>query len=408
MAAASGWVMFALVVVGLLGVVPFISGESVSVLSILKASKEAIESYDVERNMEIVHKHYFTTTKEQSMWYHVIKEGGELFSTEFGTDELVFFEKLIQKVSTHYHTCMMMLPGMNKAQCFFHISSMLADLEVGVRWELAPDFQLRPDEAKLGLFYTSVGMLTAHISIIATDSFESFKKIKISKERIKPFIKILSEIQANLYYHVKDVKIWLLDQVSPATICQETELLWKTFEQSCETRWIATAAERQDARVFVHDLEEKGPRVGNQQVGNQSSSNRRAHIVVMPESPEIVKETDRSFESDYMNAEDMSVLKIIDALGGNKGKQETRFHVHVEDYLTKEIIFEEYASAIPTSKGQVMDTLSRHALEARSKYMQTFSQKLELTKESTALTKSVLNTAVVHVKTLFKDQFFPN
>ena len=39
------------------------AGDPVSVLSILKASKEAIESYDVEKNMEVVHKHYFTTTK---------------------------------------------------------------------------------------------------------------------------------------------------------------------------------------------------------------------------------------------------------------------------------------------------------------------------------------------------------
>ena len=56
------------------------AGDPVSVLSILKASKEAIESYDVERNMEIVHKHYFTTTKGMfsrksymtSSWHDVI------------------------------------------------------------------------------------------------------------------------------------------------------------------------------------------------------------------------------------------------------------------------------------------------------------------------------------------------
>jgi len=383
------------------------AGDPVSVLSILKASKEAIESYDVERNMEIVHKHYFTTTKDQSIWHHVIKEGKELYATEFSFDELSFFEKLLQSVSTHYHSCMVILPGVNKAQCFYHLSHMMEDLEAGIRYPLGPDIQLRPDEAKHGFFYHGVGMLTAHLSIIATDNFEYYKKVKLSKERIKPFVKIMGEINANLYYHVKDVKIWLLDQVSAVSICQETEIFWKTFTGSCETRWIGTAAKREDAKEFVHNLEDKGPRVGVQKVEDQGG--KRGKVVVMPESPEIQKEelNDRSYETDYLNVEDRSVMKILDLLGGHKGKKETRFHAKVEDFITKEAIFEESMTVEATSKEDGIGMLAQHGLDVRNKYMKNFEMKMDLTKEATAMTKSVLNTAQVHVKGLFKDKFFP-
>jgi len=401
--------MLALLVLGALNVLGVYGGDPVSVLSILKASKEAIESYDVERNMEIVHKHYFTTTKDQAIWHHIIREGKEIYATEFTLPELQFIEKLIQSVSTHYHSCMVLLPGRDKAQCFYHLSHMMADLEVGVRWELAPDIQLRPDEAKYGFFYHGVGMLTAHLSIIATEQFEYYKKVKLAKDHVKPFVKIMGEINANLYYHVKDVKIWLMDQVSPVSICQETEILWKTFTGSCETRWIGTAAKREDAIQFVKNLENKGPRVGVQKVEDQGPS-RRAKVVVMPDSPEVQHEelSDRSYETDYFNVEDRSVMKILDQLGGHKGKTETRFHAKVEDMISKEAVFDEVMSATGTSKEEVMSQLAHDGLEARNKWMKNYELKMDLTKEATAMTKAVLNTAQVHVKTLFKDKFFPN
>ena len=104
------------------------------------------------------------------------------------------------------------LSGVDRAQCFYRMSDRITDLETGLRKELWND-QLVPDEGKLGFFYHGVGMLTAHLSIIATESFEYYKKVKLSKDRIKPFVKVMGEINANLYYHVKDVKIWLFDQV---------------------------------------------------------------------------------------------------------------------------------------------------------------------------------------------------
>ena len=50
---------------------------------------------------------------------------------------------------------------------------------------------------------------------------------------------------------------------------------------------------------------------------------RRTKVVVMPDSPEIQLEelNDRSYESDYFNVEDRSVMKILDQLGGHKGKK---------------------------------------------------------------------------------------
>ena len=136
---------------------------------------------------------------------------------------------------------------------------------------------------------------------------------------------------------------------------------------------------------------------------------RRAKIVVMPESPEIQREelNDRSYETDYLNVEGRSVMKVLDLLGGHKGKTQTRFHAKVEDLLTKEVIWDEVMSATGTSKEETMSALAHDGLEARSKYMKNFEMKLDLTKEATAMVKGVLNTATIHVKTLFKDKFFP-
>merc|ERR1711962_736232 len=152
----------------------------------------------------------------------------------------------------------------------------------------------------------------------------------------KPFVKIMGEINANLYYHVKDVKIWLMDQVSPVSICQETEILWKTFTGSCETRWIGTAAKREDAIQFVKNLENKGPRVGVQKVEDQGPSRR----------------------------------------------------AKVEDMISKEAVFDEVMSATGTSREEVMSTLAHDGLEARNKWMKNYELQMDLTKEATAMTKA--------------------
>ena len=156
--------------------------------------------------------------------------------------------------------------------------------------------------------------------------------------------------------------------------------------------------------MFVKNLEQ------NKNLDDEEPAGRRARIVAMPESPEIQQEelNDGSYETDYFNVEDRSVMKILDLLGGHKGKAETRFHAKVEDLLTKEIVFDEVMSAPGTSKEDALTKLATHGLEARSKYMVHFVERLEPVREATDLVKDVLNKATVHVKTMFKDKFFPN
>lgn len=374
-----------------------------NLLSILQASKDAIESADVEKNIDIVNRHYFTATKEQSVWYHALKEVKEIYGFELPLEDLSFIEKLIKSAAAHYMSCLRLEPGINKAQCFSHLSDQVGSIEEGVRWELALDYKLRPDEAKYGFVYSSVGVLCAHLSLIATDSFRYYKNVRVAKLRMQPFLKALKEAQSFLgYNYVKDVKIWLLDQVSAAQICAVKEVLWKSFDDGCESRWIDTTAKREDAKVFITQPDVKNVIPENVTSLGSDNGATRQNIVVMPEAPEIRKSEPNgpSFESDYFNVEQRSVLKVLDGLGGNKGKKETRFRIQVHDYIRKKVIYEKFESADPISKGDVMDAMAHEALKVRSKYMHEFSEKLELTTKSQAITKSVMLSAVIHIKTM--------
>jgi len=405
--------MLALLVLGALNVLGVFGGDPVSVLSILKASKEAIESYDVERNMEIVHKHYFTTTKENNVFYRAILETWDEFKVKSNYEELAFIEKLLQKLKLHFYACLELPGGLKKAQCFFEVFELLRDLESGIRWEIVPKDQLRLDKTRLGQIYQSAGVLNAHLSIVAVSRFKYYDNNKIAEKRIRPFIHLMEKTNFNLKNYMTSMKQWLTDSISPANICWLSETLWQSFDKECETRWISTTEPREEVDKWKTE-EERGDALNKRQDINNSTvtsddSSRRQRVVVVPESPERKKEEAhhlKSFERDFLNVEERSISKIMDLFGGNKGKRVMRFRVQVTDLINDEVIYENTMDAFASSRGDVPNHLARKALEARSKAMRKrMDDKIGMmyrVGQLDELTRGILETTAAQIKSVYK------
>jgi len=369
----------------------------------------------VERNMEIVHKHYFTTTKEDNVFYRAILETWDEFKVKSTYEELSFIEKLLQKLKLHFYACLELPGGLKKAQCFFEVFQLLRDLESGIRWEIVPKDQLRLDKTRLGQIYQSAGVLNAHLSIVAISRFKYYDNNKIAEKRIRPFIHLMEKTNFNLKNYMTSMNQWLTDSISPANVCWLSETLWQSFDKECETRWISITAPREEVDKWKTE-EERGDALNRRQdIANSTATvaadeaHRRQRVVVVPESPERKKEEEhhlKSFESDFLNVEERSISKIMDLFGGNKGKRIMKFRVQVTDLINDEVIYEKTMDAFASSRGDVPTHLAKGAIEFRNKAMRKRMDEntgmLKRVGDLDEITRSILETTAARIKSVYR------
>ena len=264
-----------------------------------------------------------------------------------GEGDLRFIEKLIAAVENHYQGCLKLIPGKRRAQCFYHLSTPIVDLEKGARWISAPEVSLL-NKAKFGTLYNSVATLIAHLSLIAEENVQQFKNRKLEHFKMHGYRKAIENALRMLYDYDISVINWRVDAISTATICEIKEKFWKEFIGDCETRWRRS--------ISAEDkLPERGILNGNQtdDMDNESTNMEKDDLDVV------------SLEDEYELTEEDSISHVADRIGKSWSITNKKFRAQIFDDVKKQVVFEEYIYADSASTNGILHEVTKKAQQAR-------------------------------------------
>lgn len=305
-------------------------------------------------------------------------EALDLLNMEMSMDDLKFQEKLVTSVQGHYDHCVKMNKGILKAQCFYHISSLLQDLEHGSRWIAGPQISIM-NKVKFGTLYNIASTLIAHISLIANENIKQFKQHHVFDHKMSEFTKVLGTIHRMLNEFGNSVVHFRMDSITPPIVCEIFERFWKEFTGMCETRWRRSIDDDEKLPALLEDDVTTSNNNINEK--NEDNKERRSSSGDSNNSDSDENESDMEALAEQFQAkEEDPILYVADKIGNSceiGPKRCKKYRVQIIDNVKREVIFQSYKYAEFTQRGEAMGDLAKKAHVIRNEAVKKAGHEVE-------------------------------
>jgi len=257
--------------------------------------------------------------------------------------------------------------GILQAQCFYHISSLLQDLEHGSRWIAGPQISIM-NKVKFGTLYNIAGTLIAHMSLIAKEHIKQFKHRHVFEHKLSEFTKVLSTIHRMLNEFGNTLVHFRMDSITPPIVCEIFERFWKEFTGTCETRWRRSIDDDEKLPALLED----DVAANNNNNNNNDKDEKKEELDSSGDNDDDEDDDESDIEQlaeQFQAKEEDPILYVADKIGNSceiGPKRCKKYRVQIIDNVKREVIFQDYKYAEFTQRGEAMVDLAKKAHSIRN------------------------------------------
>jgi len=208
-----------------------IAGNAATYPSIISASLPGLLgklSYD--ETLKLLEKHYFTGTKNDSIWPIAIEETKETLGLAYTERQLFDMQQAVKNVYRTILNCDSKKNEHKKAKCFMGLVEVIIDAGFPFSFPRESD----RDQARQLLMNVAFNVMAINALQMAKKVAEETKlnDLKISKS--------ILDIGEGMYSNIKPITMntiqWRVDEVEEPNVCQIQMVLWREFPIDCQTR----------------------------------------------------------------------------------------------------------------------------------------------------------------------------